>query len=44
MEHGLVLGFGNRRVAESFLERVHFRLHRDQLGEGARGLFKNRMT
>ena len=30
-----MLGFGNRRVAEPLLERVHLGLHRQQLAEGA---------
>ncbi len=44
MQHRVVLGFGNRRVAEPILERVHLRLHRDQVGEGARRLFEDGVT
>jgi hypothetical protein len=37
-----VLGFGNRLVAEPFLEVVHLGLHRQQAGECARCLVEQR--
>ena len=42
VQHRLVLGFGNRRVAEPLLERVHLGLHREQLAEGARRFVEDR--
>ena len=41
-EHRVVLGLGDRRVAQPLLELVHLGLHRQQLGERAAGLLEDR--
>ena len=44
MQHRIVLGFRNRRIAELILDGVHLRLHRDQVGERARRLLEDGVT
>src|SRR5258707_549777 len=41
VEHRVVLGFGDRRIAEPRLERVHLRFHPDELAERARRFFED---
>ena len=44
LEHGAVLGFGNRRIAQPLFERVHLRLHREEFGERTARLIEDRTT